>query len=61
MMFILRFLKRKILEDADYLDGDWDNLQAKIKSSWYKYLNREIKLIRQAVSNLEPNIDIDCK
>lgn len=54
-------LKRKILEDADYLDGDWDNLQAKIKSSWYKYLNREIKLIRQAVSNLEPNIDIDCK
>lgn len=54
-------LKQKILKDADYLDGDWDNLQAKIESSWHKYLNREIKLIRQAVSALKSNIDIDCK
>ena len=43
--------KLKILDQSDYSEGDWENIQSKIKSSWDKHLQQEVKQIREAISN----------
>ena len=45
--------KQDILKPSDYVDEDLENLQEKIKSIWEKAFNHEIKLIREAISNLK--------
>ncbi len=45
--------KLKILDNSDYSEGDWENVQDKIKSSWDKHLNHEVKQIREAISNID--------
>ncbi|HEY9697398.1 MAG TPA: PD-(D/E)XK nuclease family protein [Trichocoleus sp.] len=45
--------KQRILDFSDYGDSDLESLQEKIESFWKKYLNNEIKLIRQAIAQLK--------
>ncbi|KAM3110013.1 PDDEXK-like family protein [Phormidesmis sp. 146-33] len=44
-----------ILNASDYEDGDLDSVKEKIKSFFEKSLNHEIKLIRQAITQLQRN------
>ncbi|PZV17045.1 MAG: hypothetical protein DCF20_07835 [Pseudanabaena sp.] len=45
--------KQEILRLSDYVDEDLENLQEKIKSIWEQAFNHEIKLIREAISQLQ--------
>jgi hypothetical protein len=45
--------RQEILNASDYEDADLESIQEKIQLFWKKYLNNELKLIRQAISTLQ--------
>lgn len=50
--------KQEILKFSDYVDKDLEKLQVKIKSLWEQAFNHEIKLIREAISQLQLDLSI---